>query len=146
MYETNDGGKNLIKRYLSVGYASAMLYLMGCSTTESDRGENSGYIYNSCEAEVEWDRWDKAQTFWTLLADSHQKVQAVLPAMAALVDVGKANDPFCLTTVIVKAWNLWINDKKIEQEDIECEIVEDDDGVYQLSELPNVGGIDIGKH
>jgi hypothetical protein len=145
MYETNDGNKNLIKRYMSVGYASAMLYLMGCSATESDRGENSGYIYNSCEDEVVWDNWDKAEKFWTLLAGGHDSMKAIQPAMASLVEYGLHGDPWCQCSVLVKAWNLYVDGEKLTEDELALDIMEDDDGIMRLGELPNVGGIDIGK-
>lgn len=147
IYE-EDGTKGQVTKYLSPGYASALLYLQGSSTTDRDGENKDGYIFKqpfATEKMLEWKMWEKAQEFWVNLASGHKDYQAIRGAISGLVNEGGA--PIAARmAILVKAWNALVEHKAIKPTDLALEwSTPDDDSVPQLTETPTVGGIDLGK-
>lgn len=62
-------GRKISKLHLSVGHASALLYLMGCSGPKTD-GDAYRWASPPSEKGLDWSYFDKACDFWTGLAES----------------------------------------------------------------------------
>lgn len=81
-----DGGRKISKLRLSPGQASALCYLMACSsqkTTEySDEYRNES---PPSEKGLDWSYWERAQDFWTCLAGARDFIP-VRRALGLLVD------------------------------------------------------------
>lgn len=141
------GGDAKLTPYLSLGYSSAMLYLMAAAKTERERAETKdGYceVDQPSEAQIDFSLWDKACEFFVLLASNHPSVAPVKQAVATLLERGTPT-PNERIALIVKAWNAWSNGKKIVPELLALRYARNEDGAEILDETPIVGGIDMGN-
>lgn len=149
IYEENkvqkdDDGKALpapIGRYVSPGYASAMLYLMGSSTSDVDK---YGTADPPSEHLLDWENWDKATEFWTLLGASSSDMRPISNAIAALSNPdtgapGGSRDE--KLGIVCQAWEQFVANNKLTAADLKLK--RDEDG--QLVETYSVGGIDLGQ-
>lgn len=128
-----------ISRYISPGYASALLYLMGSSTSSSEKYVALGH----CEDGVGFDNWDKASDFWVGLAGDNTKFRDLRNEFIILSNKGEAtHDVRC--ALIAKAWLAWVDEKTISPGRIALKFDTDADGFETLAECPTVGGIDVG--
>ncbi len=134
--DKDKGGRVAI--VLSPGYASAMLYLMGCSATDGARnGKGQVAAYADAEpmpneggtgkrAILDWSRWDQAREFWRLLATGDKSVQALRHATRPRLGEtrGKPNDGFMFAAkdagdldeklaILCKGWGLYVQGKKL---------------------------------
>jgi len=133
--ENDKEGK--IGRLLRTGYACGMLYLMGCSSTNPTK-----YRKEQDEKHLSWKNWDAACDFFVLLANDADEVSPIKYSLQKIIDDG-GDSVLVRTSVIAKAWNLYIREKQITKEGIALKFVEKD-GWPVLSEIPTVGGIDLG--
>jgi hypothetical protein len=128
------------KKFLGIlpqlGYASGLLYLMGCS-----KSDPKGYRNDPCEDSLSWDRWDKAQTFWVELAGG--ALPSVRKVIAQIMDEDDGSWK-SKVAVIVEAWTLWVEGLKVTAEDIHPQYETDDQGFRKLAHCPLVEGIDVG--
>lgn len=138
IYE-EDGKEGKIGRYINVGHAAGLLYLMGSCT--SDRDE---YLAadNPSEKQLDWENWEKACEFFNNLAAGNKETAAVRSAINGLIESGGGTVE--RWAIIASAWNSFLKNKKVAEKDVHLEFVEDANGVSKLSEIPRVGGIDIG--
>ena len=87
-----DGGRRISKLYVSAGQASALCYLMGCSsqktTDYSDEYRNES---PPSERNLDWEYWDRARDFWTCLAGARDFIP-VRNALGQLVDSTPGNE------------------------------------------------------
>lgn len=146
VYEEN-GKESRIRKVIGLGTAAALLYLMGSSATDSSGEDHDGYIYspNPNESYLDWKHWDKAQEFWVLLASGDKSLEQIRPAIAETIEDGCGGKPHERTAILVKAWNRFVEGKKITPECLQLEYNENDDGGSILGELPLCGGVDIGE-
>jgi hypothetical protein len=71
---------------------------------------------------------------------------AIRAAIAKLIEDGDGTvTPSERVATIVKAWNTWSSNKRLNAQALELEYTEDEDGEEVLSETPILGGIDIGN-
>jgi hypothetical protein len=133
-----------ISKFLSLGYAAAMLYLMGSCRTD---GNAYRHADPPSEKEIDWEEWERACEFWVAFADREAKeMQPVRHALAML------DDPETLgrgsvaekSGVLVKAWNLFVKREAIEEADLKLKYKKDQDDIRHYDESPVVGGIDLG--
>ncbi len=147
--EEDKGGKdspaNKVGNWLTCGYASGLMYLMGTSASDADE-----YHTASPPSEKHADakkNWEKAEAFWVLLASGSAELQSVRDVLAGLHDVetglGGTRDE--RIAVLVKAWNLWVNDGALTPKNLAPEYKATTAGGRTLAEIPNVGGLDLGK-
>ena len=136
-----NGKENRISKYISLGYASGLLYLMGSSATDPT-------AYHGAEEPnenmLDWSRWGKACAFFAAIADGSPRVQALRMAL----DKPSAEAPLSKSEcwgVIIKAWLYYSGDKDITSGSLELKYTTDDQGVCLLAECPTVGGIDLGN-
>lgn len=137
--------KRGISKYIGAGYAAALLYLMGASDTD---GEAYRAMQYPSEKKINWDRWDIASEFWTLLKEKGDE------SMAAVRDKFSAmEDPDTLSggtlaekiAVLAKAWNAYKDVGEVTSSDVILEYYTDKDNIDHLDETPDVGGIDLGE-
>ena len=136
-----EGKEKQISRYLSPGYSSALLYLMGCSNsdpTEYTEAENPS------ESLLDWKHWEKACDFWVLLAQKADEVSAVATELANIIDEDGGTN-LERQALVAKAWNLYVEGKPVTVKRIAINYAVDEDGLKVLDGLPNVGGIDLGE-
>lgn len=144
-----DGDKSKFKRILSPGYASALLYLMGSSATDSSGDDKDGYAYAEPpdESHLDWEHWDKAQSFWVQLAAGDKTLLAVKAAIAQSMDPehGCGGTRHERLGILVKAWRNFLDGKSVTPKSLELEYLPDEDEAMVLVDHPIVGGIDIGQ-
>lgn len=147
---SEDAGKDKrISRYIPLGQAAGLLYLMGCSAAD---GKEYREADRPNEDMLDWSLEDKAWDFFAGLAGGDQLFSEVRDALQRIVSPqeGEEEDTTGLATmpekvaVIVKAWNLYANGEAFSKEGLRLEYNTDDHGVKRLAECPTVGGIDRG--
>lgn len=140
----NGGSESRISKYLPLGVASGLLYLMACSGTSDD--ELKVYSDSRRESDLEFSRMDKACEFFVLFATSSQELKPLRYAIGKLGtgDIGGASVSEKVGT-IVKAWTLFISGKKVTEDQLKLSYTKDDDDIYILTDYPMLGGPDKGE-
>ncbi len=141
IWEENKSG-SLSKLGLGSGRSAGTLYLMGCS--QSDAAE---YGDTRSESSLNWELWDTACTFWTLLGSGAKDLHDLITALKKLLPTqdhpgGSADEKFAL---IAKAWVLFADNKPVTKDKLKVKVNLDEDGHRFLDENPTVGGIDLGN-
>lgn len=143
-----------IAKYISPGYAAALMYLMGCSRSDGDNYRNPRGGAPRKESGLNWEEWETAENFWIDLGQQGQmKCKEVRTAFAALVnpDTGDRGTMSEKIAVIVKAWALYrehgeVPDGSLVGDDgvVLLDYERDEDGMRHLSNHPVIDGIDLG--
>lgn len=142
IYEENED--NRIGYYLSPGYSAALMYMMSCSETSDEKLSN--YAEDANEKFLSFKLLRKAQKFFTLLGSGDKEIApAVRGALSTLQEEEVGGLVRARQGIIVKAWNLWIEEKKITPKNVCVKWSETEDGVRSLDETPIIGGIDLGE-
>lgn len=160
LWEDSKAGK--LAKYLStLGYASALLYLMGASASDGVKYRAADEL---SEKKINFANWDKALEFWTLLASDSPTMKAVKEARRPLAQgewdgyifvrrgTGQDRDTVNGGTIherlacLCKAWSRFVNGQKIRAEDL---LTEEDykikeDGAQLFVSFYDVSGIDLG--
>lgn len=141
-----DDSEGKIGKFLSVGYAAALLYLMGSSMTERETDAKDGYcqVDTPSEAQLNWERWDEAQEFFVFLASGDKRLAPIREALGELLERG-AGTVAERMALLVHAWNAWIADGEVTLADLQLEYATSEDGERVLAECPSVGGVDLGN-
>lgn len=148
-----NGHDDKLKYYPSPGYAAALLYLMGSSTTLRETADGSGYVQVECPTEdlLDWSMWDKACAFWTELAAGKEAFNDLRNEIAYLLDSEGGSFLEERLALIIKAWWQYAMDEDISTESIKYETQVDGAGYRVIAECPQVGevfgdlsGIDLG--
>lgn len=136
-----------LKIACSTGYAAGMMYLMAASDTNP-----SAYLDmdDPDEKVLDFNRLELAEEFWTLLATG-EEFENVRRALVRLHDLADDEESGlwstvqdCKETLIMKAWNAYRSNDKIETKDIKLKFSTDEDGWKTLNESVTMGGIDFG--
>jgi hypothetical protein len=152
IYEES-GAEDKLRFYPSPGYAAALLYLMGSSTTQRENAESSGYMQVDCPTEdlLDWSMWEKACAFWTALAGKDPSMDPLRTAVGNLLDQAGSSFLSERMALLVKTWWLYATDEEITEEGIAYETTVDGAGIEVIAECPQVGevfgdlyGIDLG--
>lgn len=141
VYEENGGRANNIGKYIGLGYAAGLLYLMGCSDTESDEYHSSG---EPKEDQLDWSKWDNACEFFVLLASEATELSAVKKSLGHILD-DEGGSVAERTALLVKAWNEFAEGQSVTVKKLELEYYTDEDDVRTLAECPALAGIDLGN-
>jgi len=139
IYEEDEGK---IRKYLSPGYASALLYLM--ATCDSDPTE----YYTTAtpeEKSLDFGTWEKACEFFVELAAGSQKFKPLRDAIGKLMEEGNAG-AMEKWVVFVKAWNNYQTKGKLPPANKLYPEFVVKDGEQRLAEQPLLGGIDVGDN
>lgn len=141
-----------ISDYISPGYASGMMYLMGCSTSDPS-------VYRKGdprkEDDLDWENWDRANDFWVLF-HSDKEFEAVRTAASPYDGVDEAGKKVVLsrhplgehatlterTALLARAWTEWTTGS-MTKKNLQLAYVDSGDGP-SLVDRPTVGGIDMG--
>lgn len=138
IYEEN-GSTNTIGRFISVGYAAGLLYLMGCSTSNPET-----YREDSNESSLDWSLYDKASDFFVLLASGETELKAVSIVLTKMLSQNENVSVRERWSLLIKAWDFYSQDQPVKESNIELEYDVDKDGIKRLAEKPTIGGIDYG--
>jgi hypothetical protein len=138
IYEENDDNK--IGKYLSPGYASAALFLMGSS---SSIAESYYKADNPSDKLLDWSNWDKACEFFVDLAAGSEKLKPIRTVITQLLSQG-AGSWHDRWSVLAKAWFLYSAGKPVTTKGISLKFEVKDD-VKHMVEEPLFGGIDVGS-
>lgn len=137
--------ENRIGKYVSLGTAAGLLYMMGCSATVDPA--LGTYITKRREKDLDWSTWDRACEFWTLLAAGGEDMKEVRYTIAELVRQDGSGGGSALehVSIVVKAWNEFSTGTGvIHKEFLKLKYHVGEEGFHRLIEVPTVGGIDLG--
>jgi hypothetical protein len=135
-----NGKNNLIAKYLPLGYAAGLLYLMSAGTTNPKEYRTT--LRN--ESLLDFDNKELAMAFFTHLGQQTEQFKAFYDTCdAILTSYGKISWEEA-AGYLVKTWILLTDDKEITEESIALKFVVED-GIRTQKEFPPVGGIDFGN-
>lgn len=145
IWEQN-GDKNDVKRFCPLGYASALLYLMGAALTQGTKPDGSGYLDKSDRSEtlLDFSLWEKALDFWEAVAERSDSLAALFKAFEHHFNEGQASTAVKIA-LLIKAWNLYADDKKVTEKGLTLTFAVNDDGLKKIAERPTLGGIDVER-
>jgi hypothetical protein len=135
--DENEEGR-LSDHYLSPGYCAALLYLFATSQTNQAAYLSSGTMD---ESSIDFSLWDTACDWFVSLASG--SFEAIRKTRMAQVDE-EIDTKDVRVALLVKAWNVLQEGKKLTIANIALEYEEDEEGWKTLVEFPVVGGIDVG--
>ncbi len=141
IWEENSGKERRIEKYISMGMASALLYMMGACKTDMKYHDE-----DATEQNVDWSTWDKAQEFFIQFAGGEEfKVlrDYLTQEAARWREVGPAIARNVAFGSIIKSWNLFVEDKKLTKKNIAVKVEEDKMGIFKVLETPSIGGVDL---
>lgn len=147
----DDGVKNRIGMFIPVGYASALLYMMGSCKTDGDEYWNADpprEMKSKNQELMDWSTWDKAEEFWTLFAQGSKGNPDFKHLYAILTDLTNSENGTLIEklSVIISAWNQWIESGQITKQSVKLKYHEDpESGVRTLLTIPDLNGIDMGE-
>ena len=151
-YEQNspDAGRAISILKLSPGQCSALMYLMGSSSSDGDGYRNAD---PPSEKQLDWRYWDKAEAFWVLLASGDKELNLVREALGCHVDEegDRVDEDTSIDlsqseklAILIKAWRHFLPGGKLTEKVVNLEYRMGENGIRCLAECPTVGGIDLG--
>jgi hypothetical protein len=159
-----DGG---VSKYLTPGYAAALLYLMGCCDTEEGEYDTDAQGNPPSEQQLNWDSWDKALGFWTELSKgkgmTSHTLRAIREARRPGTPEGDPENPQTMLAyyfiagegrgslnerlaLLAKAWNGFTSRSGrslVYPDPILTYRTDPDTGAQYLDDPVTVGGIDL---
>lgn len=136
--EASEKGK--VSCYINVGFAAALMYLMGSSATDPSDYQDSD---NPNEDMLNWDNWEKACDFWVSLAGSEQSTSGFKKYYNTHLREYGVPGMKEKCYMLAKAWRLFSETGNTKSMDLSYE--ENEEGIRCLAEFPTTGGIDIGE-
>lgn len=131
----------LISRYVALGTAAGLHYLMMTSGTDPDEFVRDG------AAAVEFSMEKKAREFWAKFASGAKLEESdpihVLRQTVGQVDAGSGVGRDEVIGMIINAFNLWAEKLKATARDITMRKEPDDLGKLRLTTVPRLGGVDV---
>ena len=138
----SEGGR--ISKRISPGYAAAMLYLAGMSTTDPAK-----YAVEGTDA-MDDKLWERAEDFWTLFASGANLPEGspilVLRELLVNIDAQSGAGRDDVVGATIKAMNMWFDDTKATTKATAVRLKKrkNDEGKYVIAEdEPRLGGIDF---
>lgn len=134
--------KQISQRGLYIGHCAAMMYLMGCCTTDPD-----AYKLEPSEKSIDWKYWEKAVDFWRLFAGGKEEMEPVYQVLGDLRDVDTGSGAGRLSekmSVIGKSWMTFLREEPLTKEEIKPKVGPDANGNLVLLDAGTFGGIDQG--
>jgi len=128
-------------RFLGRGYCAALLYLFATSKTDQTAYLNSE---RHDESIIDFSQWGVACDWFVMLAGDDGSMAPIRKCLAAMIEDGD-NSLDGKMALLIKAWNLTTQGKKLTEANLTLHYQEDEDGFAYLDEHPVVGGIDIGS-
>jgi hypothetical protein len=130
--------KNKISRYLALGSAAGMMYLMGSGATEIE-----AYKANPREESLDWELWEQAQDFFVEIASGSKKVSGLDKTVKELLSSRGSLSLSERKALLAKSWIQYLESGEVGP--IKLKFAENEYGASVLSETPLVGGIDCGS-
>lgn len=131
----------VISKFIPVGSAAGLMYLMATSTTEPTEYQAS---QNGDENLLNFDLWDKAEEFWSLIGSDSPAIAPIKKVLGAMIEGEGGGSNAERLGIIVKAWDAFVQNDKVTEKDLKLKYVTDEDGFKTLAECPTTGGIDLG--
>lgn len=129
---------------MSPGYAAGLMYLMASSGSIKE-----GYYKADPRSErrLNFDRFDKAAEFWTLLVANAPELRAVREAIAMYrnENTGTAATTAERMGILCLAWDLFSRNVKVTTKGLELNYTATSDGGQVLVDQYTCGGIDQGN-
>jgi len=137
--DENGDSQKRITRYVSLGTAAGLTYLMASCLSGTAK-----YKKSAGDKALDWSLADKAEEFWVMLASSPDFDQ-VRHALGRLdSEDGTKGSVREKVAVLVKAWNEWSSDGALIEETLKLKYREDAHGNQVFTENVTLGGIDLG--
>lgn len=145
VYDEDQGGN--IRKFIGLGYAAGLLYLMAASNDSRDAYVGGGDDQPS-EVRIDMGRWEDACQFWTLFGQA-TGLRAVKVAIQPQPE-SEDEEQRLMTiheqlAIIVKAWLAFIDGQPVTAKTVALRY-QTKDGFRMLTESPTVGGIDVGMY
>lgn len=128
--------KSITGSGIGLGAAAAMLYLMGCSSSDGDEYRNQDPRTEDC---LDWSNLDQAEKFWVLFSQGRDERFKYLKRNVAL-----SSGLSLKFAWICKAWHAFLNNDPFDDKRLKPEF---DPETFQLIVTPSMGGktgIDVG--
>lgn len=129
-----------VSRFISLGYASGLFYIMATSGTDPDEFIEKG------EAALDYSMLPQAKEFWEKLASGLDLKAGdpvyVMREMLPKINAGSAIGRDEVVATVIKAFNLFVEGKKIKPQQLVIRKQSDENGVEKLVDMPRLGGID----
>jgi hypothetical protein len=137
--------KDNISKYVTLGAAASLMYLMAATDTES---EDYHLMTSKSEDKVNFDQMENAKVFWVKLANAglpdFQELRYALSALNDETTGGRGNREE-VYAVLALAWDLYLDGKPLTATACTLKRTEPDNhGNTFIAEWPNFGGIDMG--
>lgn len=137
--DSKDGHK--LSRFLTLGYASALFYLMATSSTDAEEFLEQG------PSALDFKLKKKAQEFWGKFA-SGAELKAddpifVLRELLPRIEAGSAVGRDEIVATIIRGFNAFMDNKKVKSKDLVVRKAKDENGKERLVDEPRLGGLDI---
>jgi hypothetical protein len=133
------GSERQIRTCVSLGTAAGLMYLMAASKTNTKKWEEG-------EAEVNFDHWEKAEEFWTLVASGASLEKGhpclVLRNHLKASSAGGGHERDAITAAIKLAWNAFIEEKKLDGAK-SLKAPHERKGDKSVLVMPYMGGLDV---
>jgi len=139
IFETNGDSENSVKKFIPLGSAAGLLYLMVVSKSDPKQWRDV-----ASEESLDLDRLETAKDFWLGIAEDKKLFSPVKKSIASLIDDTGATKPERVA-ILVKAWNCFCQGKPISKARLALKYSENEDGFKTLLDSPVVGGIDFGS-
>lgn len=145
VYEESHGSGTHLREFLPLGYAAALLYLMGSSASDPTKYQSADH---PSEKLLNWDKWDSASEYIVLLSQDVPEMNAIREELARLNGY-ELKSPLNQCHVIAKGWLEFDRvgaGTRIKEKAVQMDVQESEDGEFYInpSDYPSVGGIDKG--
>jgi len=155
-------------RWVGLGVAAGLCYLMGCSSSDGSayrnpKADKETGLSERSERGLNWDNWEKAKEFWTILAGADFKEDRFVKPLRTVqkpVDSPDSEDGKALANVwtdsasteadkvahLCNAWKVFLGgEKNPTKGDFKLEYRAKSNGGFVLAEDVTAGGIDQGS-
>lgn len=134
------GKEAKIGSFIRSGWASALLYMMGCSNSDPAEYRKADMPN---EKMLDWGLWDKAEEFFVLLNQPTVAFKPLTEARGRMLEEGKDSN-YDRAALLCKAWLQFASGGAITHQTLKIDYTKTEDGGYTLAENAVVGGIDLG--
>lgn len=124
---------------ITLGTAAGLLYLMGSAASELEE-----YEIHKNEKGLNFKTWERAENFFSDLANNGKATEPLRELLLSVPPHVQGQFGKGLRIgLIIKAWNLYVDRKKLTTDAIQMSTYENTIGVECLGENPVIGGIDL---
>jgi hypothetical protein len=142
---------NPLSNIMPPGTAAALLYLMGSCKSDGDAYRALMRQGIAEESNLDWSMMGNACEFWSKVCDTTSRVPPLMELRHAIAALNNANTGEAGGTLeervalIIKAWNLWSNGRKLTTAALKLNYVTVPDVGVVLNDTPLIEGLDVGR-